>query len=273
MADFDTLASSVEDSKPIELYEFTLGSSAFRYTSAEDELTVGGDVYTPLAIARGRIEQGSDQNNRNLTVTMPSNNVFAALYITVPPGEKAGLNVFRYQRDEVPAFDTQVLMFKGNVQSVAFPNDGHSAAFAIRSIESAMNRLLPRFTFAAMCQHILYDAACGAIATNFDFLGTAASISGNTITVTGAGASGFDFVSGYLRPTGTNDFRMITAQSGDVLTMLLPFQVDPTSLGMQVFAGCDHLIAGDCALVFDQVANFGGFAFVPNKDIFAVGFQ
>jgi hypothetical protein len=40
---------------------------------------------------------------------------------------------------------------------------------------------------------------------------------------------------------------------------------------MQAFAGCDHLIEGDCALVFDQVAEFGGFAFVPSKDIFAQG--
>jgi hypothetical protein len=273
MATYDTLEQSVEDSRPIELYEFTLGSDAFRYTSAEDELTVDGDVYTPLAISRGKIEQGSDQSNRNLSVTVPSDNEFAQLYITVPPGQGAGLNIFRYQRDESPAFDTQVLLFKGRVQSCAFPNDGHSATFAIRSLESAMNRLLPRFTFAAMCQHILYDAACGAIATSFDHLGAASSISGNTITVAGAGASGFDFVGGYLRPTGTNDFRMITAQSGDVLTMFLPFQVDPTGLNMQAFAGCDHLIAGDCALVFDRVADFGGFAFVPNKDIFAQGIR
>lgn len=273
MADSDTLESSVEDSRPIELFEFSLGATFFRFTSAEDELTVAGDVYTPIAIARGRIEQGSDQSNRNLSVTMPTDTDFALKYVSIPPGEKASLNIFRFQRDEVPAFDTQVLLFKGNVQSVAFPNDGHSAQFAIRSIESAMNRLLPRFTFAGMCQHILYDAACGAIDTDFDHTGIASSILNNTITVSGASASGFDFTSGYLRPTGTNDFRMVRSQSGDVLTLLLPFQADPTGVSMQVFAGCDHLILGDCALVFDQVINFGGTPFVPNKDIFAQGLQ
>ena len=273
MADFPTLASSVEDSRPIELFEFSLGATFFRFTSAEDELTVASDVYTPLAIGRGRIEQGSDQSNRNLSVTMPTGTDFAQKYITIPPGEKAGLNIFRYERDESPAFDTQVLLFKGNVQSVRFPNDGHSAEFAIRSIESALNRNLPRFTYAAMCQHILYDAACGAIDTDFDHTGIASSTSNNTITVSGASASGLDFVGGYLRPTAVNDFRMITAQSGDVLTLLLPFQADPTGVSMQVFAGCDHLILGDCALVFDQVANFGGFAFVPNKAIFETGIQ
>jgi uncharacterized phage protein (TIGR02218 family) len=271
MATYDQLESSTEASRPIELYEFAMGSTFYRYTSAEDEITIGSDVYTPLAIARGKTEQGSDQNSRSLKVTMPASNELAQEYVDVPPGQKVSLNIFRYQRDETPSFTTQVLLFKGRVQGVRFPNDGHSAEFAIRSIETALNRNLPRYSYAGMCQHILYSNDCGAVATSFDHSGTASSISGNTITVSGAGGSGLDFVGGYLRPTGTNDFRMITAQSGDVLTLLLPFQVDPTGETMQVFAGCDHLIEGDCALVFDQVANFGGFGFVPNRDIFANG--
>lgn len=271
MATFDQLESGVEGSRPIELYEFTLGSTSFRYTSAEDTITIGADDYEPLAIARSKIEQGSDQNNRNLMVTIPTSTILAQKYVLIPPGEKASLNVFRFQRDETPAFDTQVLLFKGRIQSSRFPNDGHSTEFAVRSTESAMNRNLPRFSFTGQCQHVLYDDACGAIATDFDHLGAASSISGDTITVVGAGASGFDFVGGYCRPTGVNDFRMILAQSGDVLTLLLPFQVDPTGQNIQAFAGCDHNILGDCALVFDRVADFGGFAFVPSKDIFAQG--
>ncbi len=271
MSSFDTLESSQESSKPIELYEFVVGTDEFRFTSAEDDITIGSDVYTATAIARSRIEQGADQANRTLKVTMPSFEALAQLYVTVPPGEKARVNVFRFQRDEVPTFDTQVLLFKGRVQACRFPNNGSSAEFAIRSIETAMNRNIPRFNFGGMCQHVLYDSNCGALESSFNLLSTAASISGNTITVTGAGASSLDFVSGYIRPTGSNDFRMVTAQSGDVLTLLLPFASDPTGDNVQVFAGCDHLIEGDCALVFDRVAEYGGYAFVPSKDIFASG--
>lgn len=271
MATYDQLESSPEASRPIELYEFSLGGTPFRYTSAEDEITIGVDVYTPIAISRSKIEQGSDQNNRTLTVTMPTSMTLPQQYISVPPGVKVSLNIFRYQRNETPAFDTQVLQFKGRVQSVKFPNDGHSAAFAIRSIETALNRNVPRMTFSGMCPLILYGNRCGATATNFDHLGVATSISGNTITVSGASASGFSFVGGYIRPTGVDDFRMIIAQSGDVLTLMLPFQVDPTGNNVQAFAGCDHLIEGHCALVFDRVIDFGGYAFVPSKDIFAHG--
>lgn len=273
MTSFDVFESSKESSQPVELFQFIKGSDEFRYTSGEDELTVGGDVYTPIAIARNQIVQGSDQANRNLIVTMPTTVSLAQEFIDRPPGEKVTVNVYRLQRPEVPTFDTQVLLFKGTVQSVRYPNDGTSAEFAIRSIESALNGNIPRFTFMGMCNHILYDNNCGVNASSFDLLGACTLVSGDEITITGVNASGIDFVGGYVRPTGENDFRMVLAQSGDVLTLLLPFQNDPTGTNMQAFAGCDHVLTGDCALVFDNVAEFGGFHFVPSKDIFAQGLQ
>lgn len=271
MADFDTLESSVQDSRPIELYEFTLGATTYRFTSAEDDLTVGGDVYTATAIARGRVELGSDQANRNVVVTLPSSTALAQQYVEIPPGQRCTVNIFRYQRDESPAFNTQVLLYKGQVQTCRFPNDGHSAEFAVRSIETALNRNIPRFNFGGMCQNVLYDNNCGATASSFDHLGACTAASGNTVTISGLAASGFDFVGGYVRPTGAQDFRMVIAQSGDVLTILLPFASDPVGSNMQAFAGCDHLIEGDCALVFDRVADYIGFAFIPSKDIFREG--
>ena len=271
MADYDTLESSVDSSRPIELYEIIKGTSTWRYTTSDDEITIGADTFEPAAISRDRIVQGSDQRNRNLLVTMPSSNPFASQYITVPPGERATVNVFRYQRDETPSFDTQVLLFKGQVQSVQFPNDGHSATIAVRSIETALNRNIPRFTFMGTCQHVLYDDNCGANPTAFDHLGVATAISGSTVTVSGLSSSGIDFTGGYCRPTGTNDFRMVLSQSGDDLTLLLPFAASPVGGNVQAFAGCDHILTSDCALVFDRVRFFGGFAFVPSRNIFETG--
>ncbi len=271
MATYDVLESSVEDSRPIELYEFVKGAETFRYTSAEDDLTPAADEFAAIAIARGAIAMGSDRNTRNLIVTMPASVGLAQKFIDIPPGEKTSLSIFRYQRDESPTFDTQVLAFTGTVQSVAFPDDGTVAEFALRSRESTMNRNVPRFTFMGMCNHILYDAACGVVQTSFDHVGTASGVIDDQITVSGVSGSGLDFVGGYCKPSAESDFRMIIAQSGNVLTLLLPFQNDPDGANIQCFAGCDHVLTGDCALVFDNVAEFGGYAFVPSKDIFNSG--
>lgn len=271
MSSFDTLESSRESSRPIELYEFLVGATPYRYTSAEDVITIGSADYEPESIARTRIEQSGDQDTRTLNIYVPSGNEFARRYISVVPGEKAIINCYRYQRDESPPFATTVLLFSGIVQSVRFPNDGHSAEIAVRSIESALNRNLPRFSYLGMCNHFLYDAGCGKNPADFDFIGTVSAVSGSVITVTGASGAGFDFAAGFARPVGENDFRLVLGVSGDNITLLLPFASNVLGASVQLFAGCDHLVEGDCALVFDNVANFGGYPFVPNRNPFDSG--
>ncbi len=269
----DQLEKSREDSRPIETYVIVLGAVTFRFTSAEDDLVIDGNDYEAISIVRNQVLIGSDQQRRTLTVTVDADNAFASQYVNNIPGERATLSLFRYQRDETPPFDTTVLLFTGKVQSVKFPNDGINAAIQVRSIEAALSRNVPRVTYMGMCGAFLYDRFCNADPTLFNHIGTVTLVDGNDITVSGAGASGFDFVSGYCRPVAEEDFRLVLAQSGDVLTLLLPFQNDHTGASLQVFAGCDHLIEGDCALVFDRVIDFLGFAFVPNKNVFQVGLQ
>ncbi|KKL46134.1 hypothetical protein LCGC14_2348600 [marine sediment metagenome] len=267
------LEQSREDSRPIEIYEIFLGGDVFRYTSAEDDLTIGGEVFTAIPIARNHVIQGSDQQKRSLLITVPTTNPFAAKYIDVVPGEQADLTLMRYQRDEVPAFNTFVLLFSGKVQSVDFSNDGLNARIAVRSSDAALSRNVPRVNFGGMCGAFLYDAFCGANPSMFNHIGEITLVSKDDITVTGAAASGFDFKGGYVKPTTSNDFRLVRKQVGDVLTLSLPFHLNELGSDAQVFAGCNHLIDGDCALVFDRVIDFLGFAFVANKDIWRSGIQ
>ena len=273
MSTYNDLEISTERSRPIELYRFTLGAQIFRYTSAEDEITVGIETFLPESIARGNVEQGSDSSNRAMILTVPSANPFAVKYVNVVPGERASVDVLRYQRDEVPLFATVVLLFKAIVQAVRFPNDGHTAEIAIKSIESVLARNVPRFTYTGMCNNFLFDSRCGVNPAAFNYIGPVTAVAGNVVTVGGAGASGLDLVGGYCRPVTMTDFRMVVAQAGDDLTLLLPFPVDITGINLQCFSGCDHLVDGDCALVFDNVSEFGGFAVVPNRNIFMRGIQ
>lgn len=273
MTSFATLEASRESSRPLEIYEISIGADQYRYTSNDADLTVGADVYTALAISRNNIEQGSDSQARNLILTVPGDNPFAALYRNVVPGQRASVNVWRLQRNEVPTFNTRILMFKGQVMSVRFPQDGYTAEIAVRSIEQALNRSIPRYTFMSMCNHILYSPACGADPLLHDVVGTVSAVSGNTITLPGANSKPDGFYNGgYCRAvSGADDFRMILSHVGNVLTLLLPFAEDVNGAQVQAFAGCDHLVDGDCATVHDRVAEFGGFAFVPNRNPFQTG--
>lgn len=271
MTSFDILATSTESSRPIELYELTVGSTTYRYTNADSDQTYGGNDYTAITISRSKLSQSQERTRRKLTIELPASLPLPQLYVTNVPGETVIATLFRLQRDEVPTFDTQVLLFTGTIQSCSFNLDTERAVLAVQSLESAMGQNVPRMTFMGQCNNFLYDQFCGVDPSSFDHIGNVSAIDGNTITVDGASASGIDFTGGYARPAGSNDFRLIVSQSGDDLTLLLPFSTSVTGTDVQIFAGCDHLIDGDCALIFDNVINFSGFAFVPNKNVFATG--
>ncbi len=265
MTTFDIKERSTEASKPAEIYEFTLGSaSPVRFTSAEDTISFGGEDYAPESIERNSIAIGKDERNRLLQIKIPLANSFAAQYIGIPPGERAQVVVRRLQRDAIPF--TARLMFDGFLQSVRFPDD-RWAILGIQSLEAAMSQIIPRFTYQGLCNHFLYDNQCGVIATNFQLLSALVTAeSGSTITVTGAAASGLNFTGGFVKPIGINDFRMVTAQSGDVLTLLLPFKQSVLNQTVDCFAGCNRIIVEDCLVVFDNPEEHGGFPFIPKKN-------
>ena len=273
MTSFDDFATSLEDSRPLEIFALTLGSTTYRYTSAEDSVTVASQTYTPIGISRNNIVQGSDAQNRTLSITVPSDNEFASQYRNIVPGQRASISIWQLERDESPAFDTQILMFKGQVLSVSYPNDGYQADINCQSIESALNRTIPRFTYMSSCNNVLYDSACGVASAGFSVVGTVSSVSGNVITLPGANSQpdGY-YTGGYCTPvSGQQDFRMIVNHVGNDLTLLLPFATDVDGASVQAFAGCDHLIGGDCSSKFNNVGRFAGFAFVPNDNIFQDG--
>lgn len=271
MTSFDDFEISREQSRPLEIYEIVLGTETFRYTSAEDTVTVSAEDYEPTTISRSPTFQGADSKNKDLVITLPPDNDFANRYVDVVPGVKATVSITRLQRDETPEFNTQVLIFKGQVLSARFPDDGNVAEVLVRSQEAALNRKVPRFTFMGSCNHVLYDSRCGVDPSQFDHTGNASAVSGSVITVDGAGASGLDFTGGFCTPVSAPDFRVIISQSGDDLTLLLPFFASPLDQDVQVFAGCDRLVTGDCGTVFDNVLEFGGFGFSPTRNPFESG--
>ncbi len=274
MSSFDTFESSLEGSRPIEVYTIAKGSTTWNYTSWGHDVAVGSTIYQAIPIKRTRISQAADQKTRNTVVTVASENAFASQYINTAPGETATVSIFRLQPEELPLFSTQVLIFKGTVQTVSFPRDGYTSEIVVRSLESAKNQVLPRVSYTGMCNHFLYDSGCGVDPGLFNFTGPVTAGGTTTeITVTGANAQADGYwTGGYIATTaGSQDFRLVVNHVGNVLSLLLPFATDVSGATVQVFAGCNHVATGDCKTKFENVAEFGGHPFIPNRNIFASG--
>lgn len=270
MTSFDVYERSEEGSRPIEVYSFAIGSSTYRYTSHATDVTVGVDTYTAIPISRGAVFQGAEERRNPLAISMPSSESFAALFVGQVPGQVASVSIFRLQLDESPTFNTQSLIFKGTISAAKVKAD--LVEFQARTLESAAGRTIPRVTFMGMCNHMLYSSACGANPASFSHIGEVLSTNGNVIEVDGANseADGY-WTGGYCKPNAESEFRLILAHSGNNLTLLMPFNNDLTGSDVQMFAGCDHLLSGDCANKFDRVIDNGSFSFVPNKNPFATG--
>lgn len=274
MTTFDIAERSRELSRPAELYKFTRGSSDWLYTSAGSIITAGVESYLPESITRGSILKGPQARKRELVVTLPSENSFAQDYIGVVPGQRASLQILRIQRSQTspapPTFTTST-KYRGQVTAVNFSDNGRKAEIKLRSAEAAFGRTLPSYSYQGQCNHMLYGAGCKANPDLHKHQGNVSDVDANVITLDGAGASGHDFVGGYVKPLASQDFRLIIAQSGDDLTLLIPFGFDLTLQQATAFAGCDHNVDGDCANVFDNVIECACFRWVPTKNIFATG--
>jgi uncharacterized phage protein (TIGR02218 family) len=263
--------TSQESGRPVELYQFILSSVVYRYTSAEDDQVIGADTYLAVAIKRGRLTHGQEARNATLTVEMPGDLDFPSRYVRSVPSERARVLIRRMHRGD----GELIVVFDGVVKSVAFGAEGSGrvASVAVEPAITATSRSIPRYTYRGLCNHTLYDSLCtiNPELPAYKFTGIVSAQAGKTLTVPGAGTFGTGwFEAGTVELLTGLDGRLVIRQVGDVLTLHIQF---PNSMiGEQVVlrAGCAHDIQ-TCSTKFANVPNFGGFAFVPTRNIFTQG--
>lgn len=274
MTSFAALEPGKETSRPLEVYVVNLGAETFRYTNHGVNVVVGSDTYDALpGLSRTSVGQGSEERKRDVTFRFPAENEFVQNYVSIVPGTKATVTVFRLQHDEVPTFNTKALQFKGTVANVRFVEDGEVAEVVCRSIEANAGKSVPLYTLQQLCNHVLYGEGCEVNPTPFRINGLVTSVLVNTLTVSGLNAkpNGW-FTGGFVSNATGNDHRLIVAHTGNNIILNVPFAVSPLNSFVDVFAGCDHDYLGDCGPTkFNNRRRHGGWPFPPTKNPFATG--
>lgn len=272
MADYFTLETSVQNSRPVEIYSFRQGGGAFlNYTSAEQPIVVGGTTYTPVPIKRTTPQKAKEISQTRLEITMPSDDVLLDPFRSILSAVRLDVTISRVQLFEgSPAGPSTVyVVFKGYVASVVFNDE--EASLELHPFNERFRREMPRYTYQSLCNHELYDARCKVVEGFFDYSGLVSGVNGNLITVNGAsGAGATAFVGGFIRTLAGDNWRQILAQDGDTLTLLIPFNTVVIGTTMVLQQGCDHSLS-TCLSKFNNVVNFGGFPYVPEKNPFEQG--
>jgi uncharacterized phage protein (TIGR02218 family) len=259
---YDAREQSVNAGAPVELYEFTRGATAWRYTSADEDQTYLANTYVASPVTRGKWERLPSASQAGMMeFRAPWNHPLAQEFITGSIHTGMGLKVFVRHR----ADSEFLLAFWGMVTGATV--QGVEAILTARSLEGRLTRRVPRMAISRTCPFMLGDDQCNVDMSAYDFSGTVSAVSmvTNEVTVTGlntfvAGDLTY-FVDGYLTKSGLV-VGYIEGQSGDVLRMMERPKGIAVSDTVIAFPGCDRTI-GTCSDKFANVTRFGGHHRLP----------
>lgn len=280
---FETLEASIESGKPIEFYAFSLNETVWRYTTAEQDQTAGGVLWTSAAIARSNVKQTGESISDVQTLTVPSWIGPAQLFMTQAPSSPILLTIWCKHDGDVPSpgQPDAVVIYSGEVTNCNFPVPGQSI-LSVESLVSSMNREGLRLAWQRSCPYALYDpVTCKVSKAAFSTLFVVLSIDGFTLgveLVTPKDAGYFN--NGFLEwshPIRGMEYLPIevhtvatTLVAGEpnafFVIMNPPGELFEGAAGL-AYPGCSFTPT-DCTEKFDNYPNYGGVPDLPGRSPF-----
>ena len=264
--------ASKHGGKPVELFRYVGTYESFFYTSGQKVVSFQGpdedapNDYIPLNMRRTAVSQvTADDDNAEVTIEMPVTTDIIAIYGFQVSPPALELTIFRTHGADY------VRYWSGPVENINVAK-GTASVRVPSLLASALSADFPNVYYQGPCNHNLFDARCGVDPEDWTVNTSITAIGTRTITVATVGTLGGKLVGGdALLPSGER--RMIVAQTGNVLTLNYPFAGAAVTNAIIIMTGCDLAWAGDCKTRYDNTRRFGGFPFIPPKNIFASGLE
>lgn len=262
---FDAKERSEYDGEPRELYWFMRGSQSWFYTSSALDITFQDHVFEAApGLSRSNIKEGDGEASaRQLTVTVPRNNLVAEQFIGVPHIQPVWLYIYRLHAGET---DYRIT-WQGRVRYAEFKSA--QATLTLDNILSSTKKNALRHLYQGQCNHFTFDLNCGLSEVDYTRTTVVDAISANLITVNSPEAANY-YVAGQVRRLN-GDRRFVTKDTllgfgNRTLELITPFEDLDTEEEVLV-------IGGACLHTFDTCpdsvkANYGGFPKVPRKNPF-----
>lgn len=266
---YSDMELSVDDAKPIELYEIVYGLSRWYYTSADRNITYDSKVYKAVPCSHGDVEQAISGEKAQLMVMFPHDAEFGEVFRVQPPSEVVSLTLM-VQNYLSPG--DYITLWRGRVLNVdwKFPN----MEVLVENIFTSMNRVGLQRRYSAQCPHALYSVQCGVNANLYRDSSFVIAIDGTGITVQSViGTVNNYYAGGYVtwinNANGNIEKRMIVTSNGTtgVLQLTGPTVGLSVSQAISMFAGCDHTIS-TCSSKFNNSDNCGAIPYIPSSSPF-----
>ena len=271
MSTFISKELSQQSGEPAFLYEFQLGTTVRRFHNVEGVLDVLGNDWNKESISHDEPEVSAEARTSSLAIHLPASNVFVSEFTVKTPTAKA---IVLIRRVQLAALTDPKLFFQGVVRNLRWTKGTTRAALICAPVEGRFAKRAPRVGFSSQCPNMLFDINCKASRAANLYTGTASAVSGRTLVVSGidGGGRGAGWAkTGEIVVLSTGERRMVTAHvATDTLTLMYPFDVDPTGESVEVTRGCARSLAA-CLSIQGDVLNFGGWPHVPGRNVFMAG--
>lgn len=268
---YDSYARSNYKSKPVHLYEFSMGSNYWRFTSGEIPRTIDiagvPCVFDPTAISDQGIRQSGDAKSNAMKITLPARTEFLSLFRGQPISETLWVTIRRLEIDD--ASKEAPVVWLGTVSS--FKGGNVDVELSCFLLTASFNRQGLRLSWTRQCPHSLYDRNCRVNKADFAVSFQVDALGGNTITASALdgyadGYFSYGFFEWEILPD-VLERRAVERHAGGVLTVLGSTEGLTIGDWVTVYPGCD-LTTQTCENKFNNLSNFGGVPAMPGKSPF-----
>lgn len=261
---FNTFETSIASGEPILLYDFSIGTAHWRYTTADRPITYQSNPFAAAPITRTAPVQSSDIRQQIMRVTCPRDIGLAQIFAQYPPAGDVLLTVTALHYTDP---DQQgIVDWVGRITGVTW--SGSTVEFACEPVYTSVQTMGLRRRWGLNCPHVLYGVQCTLNPALFKVTAPIQAVSGYTIT--GAGfvpPSGLSFVGGYIEwdsGSGYLERRTIDSVSGTTLTLAYTSPQLIPGLSIALYPGCNRTTTNCNA--FGNILNYGGQPNIPTHN-------
>lgn len=257
---------SIQNGNPALLFSFSRDGVGYYYNNTTQNIVYLGNTYLAGAISISGISQSSEIEKSTIDITIPRDNPFAQVAISTSAETPTSITVYRHHITDTD--NEFVVYWKGRVSSHDFSKDAMKVN--CEPIFTSVKRAGLRARYQKVCRHALYLRGCNVVQANYANAAIVTAVSGENITLQfNPNASSTYFSGGIISYNGVQ--RYIASHSGVTLKLFRSFEILAAEVStngntaVTIYPGCDYTRT-TCNTKFNNILNFGGFPWIPNKN-------
>ncbi|MFU8924891.1 phage BR0599 family protein [Acinetobacter puyangensis] len=264
---FAEYETSLQNGRPIRLYQFQRGPLKWGYTSADRNITHQSVTFRAIegGVSDDGIRQTEDAQADTLTLTVPALLDVAQMYRVIAPGQTVYVTIFDLHYGD----NGFLVIWMGQIAGVKFKSLT-IAEIQCQNLSASLERTGLRKVWSRNCPHHIYDQSCQAKRADYRFDGIIDRIDAVSIGIAVAAIKPDRwFAGGYIEWTSQYGLeqRGIESHTNDLLTIFGGTFGLANGQALAIYAGCDRLF-DTCKVKFNNTLNYGGAPYMPGKSPF-----